>query len=40
MSWKTGWEDGETNNLRIVGGEETTDLEFSPLSESSGGKED
>lgn len=40
LSWKTGWEDSETNNLRIVGGEETTDLEFSPLSESSGVKED
>lgn len=40
LSWKTGWEDGETNNLRIVGGEETIDLEFSPLSESSGVKED
>lgn len=33
-------EDSEMNNLRIVGGDETTDLEFSPLSESSGAKED
>lgn len=33
-------EDSEMNNLRIVGGDETTDLEFSPLSESSGVKED
>ena len=38
LSWKTGWEDSETNKLRTIGGEEATDLEFSPLSESSGVK--